>query len=66
MSRQYSRGGLGSRKHGKGGTPGHNADMIQTNRELNEEQARIARLRKAQRGKLYGTVRALMDKRRER
>ena len=45
---QIGRGGMGSRKHGKSGTPGHNSDLIQTARMLNKESEELSRKKESQ------------------
>lgn len=57
---QTGRGGVGSRKHGKSGKPGHNRDMVQTSRELNEELAEQSRVKATRQGEMAKSVRDLM------
>lgn len=52
-------GPLGMSKHRKMGTPGHNADLIQTARMLNRQASESASLRKRQRGETYESVKDL-------
>ena len=58
-------GNMGHSKHRKKGHPGHNADMIQTNRFLNEQNKKQAELKRRQKEKTYPSVSELMKNRKK-
>ena len=58
---QQSRNTMGHSKHRKSGTPGHNADSLQTARVLNEEADRKKRLKESKKSKMYKSIRELFQ-----
>lgn len=54
-------GSMGHSKHYKSGYPGHNRDMIQTARELNQESDKQKKLQKTKKPKMFGSVKEVFE-----
>ena len=52
--------GGGKMGHRKSGTPGHNSDLIQTARLLNEEAERKKKAQESKKGRTFSSIRELM------